>query len=1284
MGPLRLVSNRYALLDVAGRGGMSTVYRAVDQETKAQVAVKLLGVDGQSDAERFGREVRVHTDVVHPFVVRYLAHGTTEEGEPYLVMEWLEGETLAQRLSRGPLSLSETLAMALQVAVGLRSIHRRGVVHRDIKPSNLFLVSGRCDNARILDFGIARGGSATPITRTGGLLGSVGYIAPEQLEDPRKADARADIFSFGCVLYECLCGEAAYAGRQGFEVWSSMLRGEIRALSEHVDVPIEVGSLVERMLARDPGARPADGAQLATELEQMSEAVSVGPPLSSRLAQLSLVEHKLVALVALGISDAHRGDAHVAPWRADDETVVPIRAIAQGYGGRLFVRPGGTLVIAFGGERSPHERAGSAASCAVRLRRALRERCRCTIGMGPVGRSAAAPTGPVLDRCVALLNAAEAGGIVLDDGVVGFLGDSFEVAPCGTVRMLVGEAEPQDGQAGASAVVLVGRERELSLLDGTLTECIAEPVARAVVVTGEPGIGKSRLSREFRMRAEKEGRSRVAAARAQLLDASSALSLVRQLLTNDLASPRGVAAPLHVRLHEHLGLAECSWTCEFLCELLGEPVTAPGSAELRAARGDPRVMNEAIQRAFLAWAAIRCRQRALVVLLDDVQWVDRASLKLVEQLLARRGDDPLMVVALGRRDVSNSLSSLWEDYHPQHVRLTPLTRNVAARLVTNLMRVHGATIDPALVAFAVEKGSGNPLHLEELVRHAVRCGPASVPTAVLSMLVARLEQLEPEARRVLRAASLFGRVFDGESVGALAGIGAGPPTQLWLEQLLSQSLIEPQGESERGVVRYSFQHDLLRDAAYSLLTEHDRTNGHRLAGEWLEVRGGSPEVIAEHFLQSDSPVRAVGWLLRAAQKAMASGLLDSVLEIAERGLELPVAGEELAGLRAIRAEAFALRGEWPAACAEASLGFAAARQGTPDWWATAGLELFGGTGLTPMGRVFELVAALASVEKVEQPDARYARAMHCAIAGLVLSGQQASADLLIERVRSAASTLAGSDPNFEGWLCVSDVVCKVYRTDPDLAGTRAMAQRAIDLFSFGGDATGSAVALWYRAWANLELGLLYAAIEDARRAQDLAAAARSTFVAEWSRYMEASAMLFVDPDEGELQARALIDTTTDDVWRAFAQVRLALHFAEVGRIDEAEAHADAAMRTGCYVPIVEGAAATARALIALSRGNAKDALPLIKRAIEVADRGADPIWHSQAHLTLVLTLLACHLEQDASNALDRAAARIESLSTQFADTPEWRDAYRGSRVHTRTLDLARERAALNVATATSA
>jgi tetratricopeptide (TPR) repeat protein len=1262
---------------------MSTVYRAVDQETRAQVAVKLLNIDGQSGAERFDREVMVHTDVVHPFVVRCLAHGTTEEGEPYLVMEWLDGETLAQRLSRGPLSLSETLAMALQVTVGLRSIHRRGVVHRDIKPSNLFLVGGRCDDARILDFGIARRGSATPITRTGGLLGSVGYIAPEQLADPRKADARADVFSFGCVLYECLCGEPAYAGKQGFEVWNNMFHGEIRALGEHVDVPLAIGSLVERMLARDPGARPADGAQLAAELEQVSEALSVGPPQSSHLAQLTLVEHKLVALVALRIPDAQRGGAQVTTWHADDETLAPIRAIAQGYGGRLSVRHGGTLVIAFGGDRSAHERAGGAASCAVRLRRALGEGCRCTIGMGPVGPSAAAPNGPVVDRCMALLDTAKEGGIVLDDGVVGFLGDSFEVASRGTVRVLVGEAEPQDGQAGATAVVLVGRERELSLLDGTLAECIAEPVARAVLVTGDPGIGKSRLSREFRARAEKEGRSRVAAARAQLLDASSALSLVRQLLTNDLASQRGVAAPLHIRLHEHLGFAECSSTCEFLCEVLGQPGAAPASAELRAARGDPRVMNEAIQRAFLAWATIRCRQGALVILLDDVQWADSVSLKLVEQLLARRGDDPLMVFALGRRDVSSTLSSLWEDHHPQHVRLAPLTRNAAGRLVADLMRLHGATLDPALVAFAVEKGSGNPLHLEELVRHAVSCGSASVPTAVLSMLVARLEQLEPEARRVLRAASLFGRMFDGESVGALAGIGAGAPTQLWLEQLLSQSLIEPQGESEQGVVRYCFQHDLLRDAAYSLLTEHDRTNGHRLAGEWLEARGGSPEVIAEHFLQSDSPVRALGWLLRAAQKAMASGLLDSVLEIAGRGLDLPVAGEDLAALRAMRAEAFALRGEWPAACAEASLGFAAARPGTPDWWATAGLELFGGTGLTPMDRVVELVAALASVEKVEHPDARYARAMHCAIAGLLLSGQQTSAELLVERVRSA-STLAGSDPSFEGWLCVSDVVCKVYRADPDLAGMRAMAERALDLFSFGGDATGSAVAIWYRAWANLELGLLDAAIEDARHAQAAAAAARSTFVAEWSRYMEASAMLFVDPDEGVRQARALIDTTTDDVRQAFAQVRLALHFVEVGRIDEAEAHADAAMRTGCYVPVVEGAATTARALIALSRGNAKDALPLIQRAIEVADSGADPIWCSQAHLTLVLALLACGLDQDASNALDRAAARIESLSTQLADRPEWRNAFRGFRVHTRTLDLAREGVALSVATATSA
>jgi tetratricopeptide (TPR) repeat protein len=674
----------------------------------------------------------------------------------------------------------------------------------------------------------------------------------------------------------------------------------------------------------------------------------------------------------------------------------------------------------------------------------------------------------------------------------------------------------------------------------------------------------------------------------------------------------------------------------------------------------------------------------LVLLLDDIQWADRPSLAIVDHLLGAMAYEPFLVVAHGRRDTSGLLATLWDSHYPQHVRLAPLTRGAASRLVTDLMRAQAAPESEELVAFAVGRGSGNPLHLEELVRHAVTHGPASAPTAVLSMLVARFEQLDPDARLTLRAASILGQTFDVDGIHALVGgVAADAPTRLWLEQLALLNVIDPKSDTNTACQRYVFRHDLLREAAYSLLTEADRANGHRLAGEWLANRGGAePLVVAEHYLQSDAPEHALPWLLRAAQRAMGGGNLESVIEVASRGLALKPAAESRAALHAIRAEAHALQGDWPAACAEAALGFSAARPGTPDWWTTAGLELFGGTGLTSPERVIELVAALAGVETVEQPDARYARAMHCAIAGLLLAGQRGSAEVLVGRVRNAAVGRT-SDASFEGWLCASDTVAELYRSHPNLGDAWRRAEQTFDLFTFSGDRMGLAIAWWYRSWVRIELGLYAESVECARRALVIATDARSPFVVEWARYMEASALLSVNPLEGEHRARMLARDTRDEVRRAFTRVRLALHLADEGRMEEAEAEANAVLSSGSLVPIVESPAFVVLAQAALCKGEARAALDFARRALRAADSGADPIWLSHAHLVYTEALSANHFDDDAMRALKQATAYISEIAEHLAGTPQWHSAYLTMPVHVRVHNLAHRADAVTAGHATS-
>src|SRR5262245_8028020 len=173
-----IVAERFEIEREAGSGGMSVVFRAQDRLTGQPVALKLLEAQDERAEARFRREASLLADLRHPGIVRYVAHGT---GAPsWLAMEWLEGEDLAQRLSRGGLAVVEAVTLLRQVAEALAAAHARGIVHRDVKPSNLFLPGGDISRVKVLDFGVARHGRVSELTLTGARVGTPAYMSPEQ------------------------------------------------------------------------------------------------------------------------------------------------------------------------------------------------------------------------------------------------------------------------------------------------------------------------------------------------------------------------------------------------------------------------------------------------------------------------------------------------------------------------------------------------------------------------------------------------------------------------------------------------------------------------------------------------------------------------------------------------------------------------------------------------------------------------------------------------------------------------------------------------------------------------------------------------------------------------------------------------------------------------------------------------------------------------------------------------------------------------------------------------
>lgn len=254
-----VVAGRFQVEALAGQGGMGAVYRCTDISTGQTVALKVLVRDDAGEAmDRFAREADILSTLHHASIVRYLTHGQTAHGEPYLAMEWLEGQTLSGRLTAGPLAVDDCLTVGTRLAEALGAAHDRDILHRDVKPHNVFLLGGRVQDLKLLDFGLAKPTfDAQRMTRTGTSVGTPAYMSPEQARGASGISVRADIFGLGATLFECLAGRPPFLAKDVATLLGKVLFEEvprIRTLRE--DVPDHVDQLLHRMLAKDPALRP--------------------------------------------------------------------------------------------------------------------------------------------------------------------------------------------------------------------------------------------------------------------------------------------------------------------------------------------------------------------------------------------------------------------------------------------------------------------------------------------------------------------------------------------------------------------------------------------------------------------------------------------------------------------------------------------------------------------------------------------------------------------------------------------------------------------------------------------------------------------------------------------------------------------------------------------------------------------------------------------------------------------------------------------------------------------
>ncbi len=1275
-----LVAERFEVESFAGLGGMGAVYRATDHLTGQPVALKTL-LGGTPDGEqRFSREARALSELDHSCIVRYVAHGRTGSGIAYLVMEWLDGEDLASVLSRSTLTLGESLTLARRLASALAAAHARSIVHRDLNPRNIFLVDGDVANSKLLDFGIAHlGHTSRRLTLGGSSLGTPGYMAPEQAQGAEDLDARADIFALGCVLFECLTARPAFLGHNIMALLTRILLEEPPPPSElNSQVPPALDQLVTRMLGKNRSERPANGAEVLALLEQVEQASGARPAAPVAVQHAITGGEKRLLSVILAAPDGERA---LTPQRdAIDAAVAP-------FGGEAGFLLDGSLVVTLTGSGNANDQATRAARAALALRSALPD-ARVALCTGRGERTQGQPVGEAIERALELLAGAAPPGptatsptrpVQIDEITAGLLDPRFEIGGDGSTLALKGIrelVEPARTLLGRPTSC-VGRQRELITLEATYAECAEESVARAVLVTAPVGFGKSRLRHELLRRLRRqETPPEVLIGQGDSVTAGAPFAIIAQAVRRAAGIRDG--EPLAVRqqkLRARVGRsaaeADLVRLVEFLGELVGSPFPDDQSVQLRAARQDPMLRGDQMRRAFEDFIAAECGARPVLLLLEDLHWGDLPTIKLVDAVLRNLKNRPLMLLALARPEVHDQFPDLWEKRGLSELRLPELTARASEQLVREVL----GDIDPARVGQLVERAGGNAFYLEELIRAEAEGRGGALPETVVVMAQARLERLGSEARRVLRAASVFGQQFWRGAVAELLGSDSRVPIDALLQELEEREVIAPAAPSRfPGEREFVFRHALLRDAAYEMLTERDRAIGHQLAAQWLE-RAGEIEalVLAEHFERGDSPGRAMRWYLRAGRQALEGNDPNAALSRARRGIALGAEGEELGALQLLEAETQKWRGHNREAQKSALSALEHLAPGSAPWFSAAG-EAAAASGKAGDGEQLAAIAErLRNLPPTEDDPPQRLIALCRTATQLVLSGRSGLADALLQLVDSADARHA--DPALMAWIHEAHAVRAGAGGDP--AARVRLAEAAADSFEQAGDLRNACLQRVSVGFACVEIGAFAAArraLSDAMSLGERMGMSNSVPVAQaqLARALSRSGQL-AEAIELERQAMVALEEQGNQRLSGVARGYLARMLLEWGDTDSALAEATRAVEILEGAPALLCSALAVLSLVHLAHGNADAALEAATRGAELlAQVGESAVGESLIRQAHIEALLAAGRRDEAKQAAAEARARIDARAARIAD-PEWRELFStGLPENTRSVELARE------------
>jgi serine/threonine protein kinase/predicted ATPase len=919
-----LEGNRYEILGRIGQGGMGQVFRAHDHELQRTVALKFFLSFLQPSVPRMTalvlEEAQATARLDHDNIVRIhdmsLWNTGFRQGSPllplklpFLVMEYLEGESLQSILDRGRIELRRSLGLMIDVVAGLAHAHERHLIHLDLKPGNVFVLSS--GRAKLLDFGLSRllTRTAAPFEASG--VGTPPYMSPEQWRR-MPPHARDDIWACGILLFEMLTGEHPLLGMALPELRASVTSLEpMPSLRQrHPELPMEVERLVASSLEKEPAKRPADGSELLKRLCELQEHLALRPQ-----RPRSLGERRQVTLVACRLSITPGSTAPVDPEDVSELEAAFHRActrIIEQHGGSITTAVGAEVLASFGYPRIHEEEAAHAVRAALQQTQEIPRELLCSwrhglsvrVG-GHTDLVALAGVMPELQGLTPamqgeapkiaswLATQAEPDTVLLSSQTDALVRGRFLTRALGE-RTFEGFSGPQS--IGLYRVVhehrnvsrfdralvmgplspLVGRDRELRRLTRFREESTGECGA-FILIRGEAGIGKSRLVQELHDRGAPGAATWIRCQCWPQLKSSAFSPLIDWLQRFLEFSPED-SPPRKLRKLEDQ-FAASGLPPEHvppLAALLSLPLPEDSSFLLLP----PERQRERGVQALSALLRCLAGRRPLVFVVEDVHWADPSTLQFLGYLLGHIESLRVCVLLTSRPELAQS----WAEHPGFHeLRLMPLTPDATATLVWET--AHGRILPAGTLEQLVARTDGIPLFIEELTRMVLEQGDPGraapeggnrpIPATLNELLLARLDQLQPRTKALAQLAALLGREFSHEVIRAVSFLEE-DELRGDVERLEQAGLLFQQGWPPH--LTYAFKHALVQDAAYQSLTRSTRQHYHTRIFHVLSERFPSmaeeqPELLASHATQAGLAEQAVGLWQRAGQRAAAKSAL---------------------------------------------------------------------------------------------------------------------------------------------------------------------------------------------------------------------------------------------------------------------------------------------------------------------------------------------------------------------------------------------------------------------------